>query len=240
MYCTLFLTARILRLNQLCSGLVPTNTRVHAELSEKSQKTYQRTGQETLTTQIVLFNLSYSISNFVKWQLCDSSAACSAAPSVIGVKRAEGSISVFVLPGLGFKMAMGPTMCGISAILYTPCQGVGSQGCRFHTDLKHTQQPGVSVVQTKDAVTHKRNILTLLSATCYVCTSVHRLLTATYSHPGWWGLLELIPVVTEQDTSTHLLDRLPVHCRAHTALSHTQRATKSKKRRKHKPHTELL
>lgn len=105
-------------------------------------------------------------------------------------------------------MAMGPTMCGISAILYTPCQGVGSQGCRFHTDLKHTfifgqWKPGVSVVQTKDAVKHKRNILTLLSATCYVCTSVHRLLKATYSHPGWWGLLEPIPVVTEQDTSTH-------------------------------------
>lgn len=127
-------------------------------------------------------------------------------------------------------------MCGISAILYTPCQGVGSQGCRFHTDLKHTfifgqWKPGVSVVQTKDAVKHKRNILTLLSATCYVCTSVHRLLMATYSHPRWWGLLEPIPVLTEQDTSTHLLDRLPVHCRAHTALSHTQRTTKSKEKR---------
>lgn len=129
-------------------------------------------------------------------------------------------------------------MCGISAILYAPCQGVGSQSCRFHTDFNYTfvfgqWKPGVAYLELfqwfkpKKQSNAKENILPLLSATCYVCTSVHCLLTATYSQPGWWELLEPIPVVTEQKTSIHLLDRLSVHCRARIAFSHNQRAAKS-------------
>lgn len=58
-----------------------------------------------MTAQIALFTLSYGVSRFAKWFLCDISAACSAAASVIGVEKEEeeGSRSVFVLPGSSFK-----------------------------------------------------------------------------------------------------------------------------------------
>lgn len=59
--------------------------------------------RQTLTAQIALFTPSYGVSSFAKWLLCDISAACSASASVIAVKKEEGSISVFVLPGLGLK-----------------------------------------------------------------------------------------------------------------------------------------
>lgn len=98
----------------------------------------------------------------------------------------------------GFKMAMGPTMCGISVILYAPCRRVGSLGCRFHADLKHTHTHTRSYLGNWKRVlriwsyfsdshqrrcqTQSKTFLISLCATCWAHTSFPFLLTATY-----WG-----------------------------------------------------
>lgn len=69
-------------------------------------------------------------------------------------------------------MAMETTMCGISVILYPPWDRVGSLGCRFPADLKHTHtfifgqlKPGVAYLDLfqqfppKTQPNTKKNIL---------------------------------------------------------------------------------
>lgn len=98
-------------------------------------------------------------------------------------------------------MAMGPTMCGISVILYAPCHGVGGLGCRFHAGLKHTHTHSYlgnwkrvlhiwsyfSDSHQSRSQTQRKTFLISLCATCWAFTSFPFLLTATYSHRGLWG-----------------------------------------------------
>lgn len=70
---------------------------------------------------------------------------CSAPPCshgcnspITGGGREEGLYNCSRVAWFGFKMAAWPTMCGISTIHRPPCQGIGSQGCRSHADLKFT------------------------------------------------------------------------------------------------------
>lgn len=118
---------------------------VHAELSLRSQRTDERLGQKRLKPH----KESHSPCLIVLAVLLNANSVTAAQPvlllpahmvvtSITGVKREEGQYSCSHVAWFGFKMAVWPTMCGISAILRSPCQGIGSLGRWSHAGLKLT------------------------------------------------------------------------------------------------------
>lgn len=98
------------------------------ELSLRSQQTDEKQAKERGTTHRVPFTLSLSVSIVL---IANSVTAAQPAlhlpygcnSPITGIRRERCQYN------FGFKTAVWPTTCGISAILRPLCQGIGSLGC---------------------------------------------------------------------------------------------------------------